>query len=230
MSSEQVGIYLLLLCEEWVRGPLSDEDLCLITSSDISEVRAVLGKCFIETPDGWINLTLEEVRAEQQGKAATRSRAGKAGAKARWTKGRNGDRNATASPTQSDTNGIRVDKSRIEEKEITTTTTTAAAVGDFLMSTGATWRLRKSIADWSDEVGREAKYAGADIPYEIRKCADWHVGKKKRPSTPDIAIRNWLERARMDRVGNTGGDPRAARTDPAEPAVPEGQKAFSLGG
>ena len=115
MSSEHVGIYLLLLCEEWVRGPLDDKDLDLITPSEISEVREVLKKCFRSTPEGWINDTLEEVRAEQQGKAAVRSRAGKAGAQARWNKGRSGKRNATALPPQCDTNGIRVDKRRIEE-------------------------------------------------------------------------------------------------------------------
>ena len=134
MSSEQVGIYLLLLCEEWARGPLSDEDLGLITPSEIPEVREVLKKCFRETPEGWINDTLEEVRAEQQEKAAKRSRAGKAGAKARWNKGRSGKRNATAEPSQSDTNGIRVDKRRIEEIREEEEAPTREGFDDFTLS------------------------------------------------------------------------------------------------
>ena len=109
MSSEQVGIYLLLLCEEWVRGPLptSTEDLEVITPSDVSEVRVVLRKCFRRTPDGWVNETLEGIRSEQQEKATTRSRAGKAGAKARWGEQESGNRIASALQSHSDSNSNR---------------------------------------------------------------------------------------------------------------------------
>lgn len=84
-------------------------------------------------------------------------------------------------------------------------TTTAAAVGDFCERTGATWRLDKGIDEWVAEIKAEPKYAGADHAYEIRKCADWHVGKNKTPSAPDMSIRNWLERAAKDAQKENGG-------------------------
>ena len=74
----------------------------------------------------------------------------------------------------------------------------AAAVSDFCRRTGATWRLDTGVRDWIAEIEREPRYAAADIPYEIRKCADWHVGRKKKPKAPDMSIRNWLERAAAD--------------------------------
>lgn len=86
----------------------------------------------------------------------------------------------------------------------------AAAVGVFLEKTGAEWRLQSGIREWCDEIDREPKYAGADVPYEIRKCADWHVGRSRTPKAPDISIRNWLERAAEDAQAQVE---RKAKTD-----------------
>lgn len=89
--------------------------------------------------------------------------------------------------------------------------TTAAAVGVFLERTGSEWRLDRTIAEWVDEVEREPKYAGADIPYEIMRCADWHVSKRKKPPAPDLAIRNWLKKAADDERAKAAEARRGAR-------------------
>lgn len=99
MTAEQVGIYLLLMTEEWSQGPIPDDDIELadIGRAPSQTVRSVLAKCFYLTEDGWANDALEEIRAEQENKADVRSRAGRKGAESRWNKGTNGDRIATAS-------------------------------------------------------------------------------------------------------------------------------------
>ena len=105
MTAEQVGIYILLLAEQWDAGAVADDDneLSYICRSPIDEVRTVLGWCFDLDEDGmWINSALEEIRCTQENKANIRSRAGRKGAESRWNKGENGnrirphsDRNAT---------------------------------------------------------------------------------------------------------------------------------------
>lgn len=132
---------------------------------------------------------------------------------------------------QGDANGIGMasgghTRSVETEPETTTTTTTepepetraharggggqiahaiGTAVGAFCKRTGAKWRLDTAIGAWAEELTREPKYTGLDLPYEIRKCADWHVGNKKRPKAPDMSIRNWLERAEKTPPGAPPG-------------------------
>lgn len=89
--------------------------------------------------------------------------------------------------------------------------TAAAAVGVFLERVGSDWRIDRTIAEWADEIESEPKYAGADIVYEIMRCADWHVAHRKKPSAPDLAIRNWLRKAAEDARGNARAAARRAR-------------------
>lgn len=81
MTAEQVGVYLLLLCEQWDHGPIPDdpgeiEDICRV---DRSQASAVLQRCFELTLGGWVNRRLEEIRAEQEEKRLRLSEAGRRG-------------------------------------------------------------------------------------------------------------------------------------------------------
>lgn len=123
LSNEEFGIYMKLLCYQWIDGPLplEIEELASICDTNADAMATAwdrVGKCFIKTDDGYLNEFLEDVREEQEMKAKIKSRAGKAGAEARWGKRKDGKRNATALPTQSDTNGNRVEEKRKEEKVI----------------------------------------------------------------------------------------------------------------
>ena len=108
----------------------------------------------------------------------------------------------TNRPTDGTSNGPPADQIE-ERKEIYLSTPpisppsdpTAAAVGEFCTRTGATWKLKAGIDEWAAEIRREPKYAGLDHAYQVRRCMEWHEGKSKRPTAPDRAIRNWLERA-----------------------------------
>ena len=81
MSAEEVGIYILLLVEEWdSRAPLPTrgadlEDIC--HRADVADIRRVLRLCFKRTKDGWVNEVLENIRAEQENRHEKRVEAGK---------------------------------------------------------------------------------------------------------------------------------------------------------
>jgi len=94
MSAEAVGVYILLLCEEWTGGPLTtDADrlaaLLRIPTETLDKVWRQVAPCFekmvgIDGVERFVNLRLEEVREKQLLKATTLSKRGSKGAKARW--------------------------------------------------------------------------------------------------------------------------------------------------
>lgn len=89
MSAEQVGVYLLLLAEQWDSGAIvdDDEELSYICRVSVGDVRVVLGWCFDLNEDGmWINAALAEIRQTQESKHKRLSEAGKRGGQATRTR------------------------------------------------------------------------------------------------------------------------------------------------
>lgn len=101
MTAEQVGVYVLLLCEEWEGGPLPNDEtlLCKLSHSDWQTVCGVLKMCFQKSEVGWTNTHLETLRDESTMLHNARSRAGSKGAEARYSKGQTSNR--IAEPKQS---------------------------------------------------------------------------------------------------------------------------------
>lgn len=85
MNATRFGIYMSLLIEEWDTGPLPDDDteLRLAGRASIDQVRAVLARHFLDTPSGWVNEVLEEIRAEQVEKHRKRVVAGRKGGRSK---------------------------------------------------------------------------------------------------------------------------------------------------
>lgn len=85
MRDKHIGVYWMLLLDEWASGPLEDdlEALADFARSDSETVRSVLDLAFELTPDGWVNPRLEEIRAEQIAKHDKLSAAGRRGGQAR---------------------------------------------------------------------------------------------------------------------------------------------------
>jgi len=144
MQAEEFGIFMFLLIEQWAGGPLPDDqgDLCDMAKSDWPAVQKILQAQFVLTDKGWINERLVEIWVEQDARRQRKSRAGRAGAEARWGKKlklvkdeeppvpteEDGNRippaTADALPPQSDTNGNESSrKESIEEESITETPT-----------------------------------------------------------------------------------------------------------
>lgn len=80
-NAERIGIYLLLIMEQWEGGPLppDEEELAFLGRCRPSEALAVLEACFDLTEDGWICPELEVIRAEQTEKHNQRVEAGRLG-------------------------------------------------------------------------------------------------------------------------------------------------------
>ncbi len=125
MQSEEFGIFMFLLIEQWHGGPLPDDqrDLCEMGRSDWPAVQKILQAQFVLKDKGWVNERLVEIWMEQKGKRHAASRAGKIGAEARWGKKKpvvteeSSDRNATVLPPDSDRNAtpMALEESRGEE-------------------------------------------------------------------------------------------------------------------
>lgn len=85
-SAAEVGGYILLLCRQWDKGPLPDDDkkLCKIARVKRSSLIQIRSK-FTKDGAGMIfNVRLEMVRQEQAEYRATQSKKGKSGADKRW--------------------------------------------------------------------------------------------------------------------------------------------------
>jgi uncharacterized protein YdaU (DUF1376 family) len=134
MNAQEFGIFMFLLLEQWIGGPLPEDRADLLDMAKCpnwESVHLILQAQFVLTDKGWVNERLVDIWKEQDAKIRRKSRAGKAGAEARWGKklipagseedpvGTEEDDNrippatATAMPSQSDTNG---NESRREEK------------------------------------------------------------------------------------------------------------------
>lgn len=192
MDATHVGAFTLLLCEQWEKGAVVDDptELAVLCKCDEGVVQRVLGLAFDRVEEGWRNARLEEIRREQITRAGNASKA----AHARW--------GADAMRTQC----LKEEEREVEVETATTVSSVAARVADFCLLTTATWKLKAGIPEWAEQIWREPKYVGVDIPYQINRCTEWHVGKNKRPKAPDQAIRNWLERAAKDHRPRTNGD------------------------
>lgn len=84
MSTDAVGLYILMLLTEWEGGPLPvDVDrLARVigrTREEIERCWPELDPLFVEWPDGLVNLRLEEEREKQLAKHTRRVDAGRRG-------------------------------------------------------------------------------------------------------------------------------------------------------
>jgi len=98
LSCCEHGVYVLLLCHSWKRGPLPD-DLDRIqrmaASATPETIRFILENYWTRTEAGWVNIRLEKEREY----ALQKSRKARQSAMARW-----GNKDANALPTDSDRN------------------------------------------------------------------------------------------------------------------------------
>lgn len=84
MSFAQRGLYVEMLAIQWMDGAVPDHAVILLVAED--DTRAVLG-CFEQTPLGWVNSKLAELRLEAEVRSMKMRNAGKKGAKKRWPGG-----------------------------------------------------------------------------------------------------------------------------------------------
>lgn len=96
MNADEIGVYTLLLCEQWQTGIVAGDpaELATMVKSTPASVEKVLESCFNRRGKGWVNLRLVRVKAEQDAKSAK----ARAAAEARWENVSNADAGADAMP------------------------------------------------------------------------------------------------------------------------------------
>jgi len=123
MDATKIGIYTLLMCEQWEGGPIPDNDveLMFLARCSASDARAVLGMCFELTPEGWLCPEVEKIRAEQAEKRQRYVEAGRLGGQAK-AKNRPSDAlpEKPSNALQEEESRIEKSKRRIEKKKETT--------------------------------------------------------------------------------------------------------------
>ena len=111
LTRDQHGAYLLLLFAYWTNGgalPADDAQLAATvraTRAERRRLKPVIAPYFQERDGLWFNKRAEIELAHARGMVEKKSRAGKAGANARWQT--DGKRNADALPQQSQTDAPR---------------------------------------------------------------------------------------------------------------------------
>lgn len=116
MSNAEVGAYTRMLAHSWGNGPLPRDEVKLarivhVGVAGLRKLWETVGEKWRPTPAGWVNDKLEQVRAKQLDVIAGRSKAGEAGAAARWNDGK---RIANASQSQCGRNGKTMPSENLE--------------------------------------------------------------------------------------------------------------------
>lgn len=97
---DEVGVYIRLLCTQWITGPLPTEPrrLAVIVGMPVQDFEEIwkntISHKFEKSKTGYINKRLEKVRDEQRQYRESQSENGRKGARKRW--GKNGDPNGGA--------------------------------------------------------------------------------------------------------------------------------------
>lgn len=130
MTPEAVGVYVLLLCNQWEGGALPHDESELsrmANGAPPNVVRTVLERCFNDVGTGFENARLENIRNEQIERRNKHVLAGRASGKSR--RGNNNERRSNVVRTSFEhvSNNIDKKKSRGEKKKTTETNTSADA-------------------------------------------------------------------------------------------------------
>lgn len=125
MTPEARGVYVLLLCAAWEApepGMLPGNDTALMSLGGVgpetwTRVKVAVSRCF-NTDDGhWIQKRVRAEYAAQQAAVERYRVSGKAGAKARWDKRKDGDANAIAMRFDGGSQGSKVHQVHSEAKK-----------------------------------------------------------------------------------------------------------------
>jgi uncharacterized protein YdaU (DUF1376 family) len=194
MDAEDVGVYLLLLLEQWQQGPIpegSEDELADVMRTQCERIANVLRNCFEKTPKGWVNNRLLRIEKEQLAKSASARRA----AKARWGKASDAD----ALRTQSERNAIQ--NQNQNQNQVT--------------DKPKPKKRKSQVPDDYTPTDAHRTYAtkhGLDLDREVPAFVDYHRAKGTTFLDHDRAFSTWLRKA----VEFGRGKPSTNGTDPPD--------------
>lgn len=103
MSFEERGFYITLLCLQWTKGHITDDDMKRLGSAMAQPSLSHVRSKFEMGSNGYLrNARMEQVRTKQDEFRANRSLSGKAGAAQRWHSHNTANGSAMAQPMAND--------------------------------------------------------------------------------------------------------------------------------
>jgi len=208
MSAEAKGAYIDMLAYAWDNGPIPDdlEALAMAASLTPAVMRRIWPKVagkWVLIDGGFINLRLEQQRADLEAFMQKQSERGTSGASARWHK--HGASNAqvmpkhapsTAKPMLADGSAVcslQVDQDQELRGAESAAPSSPVELEYPTVGKVKTWGLtRRQINGWCDQ------YAGLDIMGECKKALAWCEANPSGRKTPNGMPRflvSWLNRA-----------------------------------
>lgn len=221
MDAAQIGIYTLLICEEWRGGPIPDDPdaVAFLARCKPSDAIAVLEQCFKLNDDGWICPELEEIRAEQEERRDRYAEAGRLGGLA---KARNAASDALPGKP-SNALLVRVEEKKEEEKKKEKTPPTPPEA--FLREFEKIWeayplKIGKKKALKAYQARRREGTPAESITAGLDRYLAWAIAtdtKLKHAATflgPDEWWSEPWEITEADRIGKKGNGQPEEFTDP----------------
>lgn len=181
MDLDEIGAYVLLLCEQWQEGFVDPGNLPKSLRRSPKAVAKILNMCFEPTARGWVNLKLDELRQGQDAKSAK----AKAAARARW-------HDANASPEHMRTHApSNASQNQSQNQNHTPPSVESASEG------GKKKRKAALPPDWRPNEGHHerAKASGLNVELEAEAFRDHHTAKGSVMLDWDAAFRTWLRNA-----------------------------------
>lgn len=211
MSMSELGVYVLMLCQQWREDsrnlpddPRAVAELITVTETQAGDVLAaweIVRRKFVtsdHTPGRIWNIALEDTRRKQRANHRAKVEAGRTAGRASAAKRQQlkdlgvNDRSTTVQ--RSSTDKKRLDKKRLEEIRSEEIISAASVPPVLIFPTSGT------VAEWgltSDQVTEwQRLYVGVDIEGEARKALAWvrANGSKTAKGMPAFLV-NWLNRA-----------------------------------
>lgn len=187
LSTQEHGIYILLIMWYWRNGPLPDEKRKILRISGVSRYTnctPILEEFFTLSDKRWHHKRIDAELQKNKEYRELRTAAGKAGANARWSK-KDSKRIANAYDSQSERNG----------------THTHTHTQDKYMFAGRVFRLTgKSISDLltgmkTSEELLISEIRKADAYYDARIADGFENEKLRFSSTGWFKLSSWLEKS-----------------------------------
>tara|TARA_R110002096_G_scaffold170388_12_gene342779 strand:- start:832 stop:1584 length:753 start_codon:yes stop_codon:yes gene_type:complete len=199
MKPEEVGVYILLLCEQHQNGrvkwPCERKASALQTHDDCIEY--VLAQCFKKDRHGFYSPRLRQIHAEQDAK----SQQGKRAAEARWGKGSHADASGEhmpagmLTPMQTDSNQNQNQKNKQNHIKETPPTSPRATGANTVKRTPT--RAVQLPQKWTPtNAHRErASAAGTDIEREAERFRLHAETNERTAKNWNAAFTTWLMRS-----------------------------------
>lgn len=211
MTNEQVGMYVKLLCHQWMEGSIPEKSSNAIAvlrlgwgdASEMEDFKEVVSTCFVPHPTEngrLINRRLEQIRTEQEEISLKRQEAGRAGGYAKARLAMPGichdfaNSKPLAESSYSESNPNSKSESNSETKKDIGLVAIASNGSTLKRVTNRGSVLPEGFA-FNERAEEMAKGYGLNVHKEFAAFRDHHVAKGTIFKDWQAAFRTWLRNA-----------------------------------